>query len=82
MYYSISLRQRVFAGSSCFHLNPGKPSLWHVEQVTGWKLPSAAVIRWITSSQDTQCGPGSDIIVSRNSFTVTFVQQINQISGN
>ena len=57
------------------HLNPGNPSLWQLEQVTGWKFPSAAVILWITSSQDTQCGPGSDIIVSRNSFTVTFMMK-------
>ena len=68
--------------SRCFHLNPGKPSLWQLEQVTGWKLPSAAVIRWMTSSQDTQCGPGSDIIVSRNSFTVTLVKIVFQISGD
>ena len=53
------------------HLSPVNPSLWQLLQVTGWKTASAAVIRWITSSQDTQWGPGSDIIVSRNSFTVT-----------
>ena len=36
----------------------------------------------MTSNQDTQCGPGSDIIVSRNSFTVTLVKIVFQISGD